>query len=88
MWGLWGGITALPWIANGLPIPRLQEYFSTTQGWVQVHLITFSQSELSVELRPRLPTQEASDELEPLRLRVTWGHGDRFRLQVAKDGTS
>lgn len=49
---------------------------------MQIHLLSFNQSELCVELRPRLSSQVSSNELEPLKLSVTWGVDDRFRLQV------
>lgn len=65
------------------PLPyRLQEYLSAARGYSQVHLLSFNQWEMSVELRPRPLCEEPSEELEPLRLRVTWGHRDTFSLQV------
>lgn len=61
---------------------RLQQYLSAVQGCTQVYLLSFNQWELSVELRPRPLSEETSEELEPLRLRVSWGHRDTFSLQV------
>lgn len=61
---------------------RLQQYLSVVQGCTQVYLLSFNQWELSVELRPRPPSEETAEELEPLRLRVSWGHRDTFSLQV------
>lgn len=58
-------------------------HVSATQAVMQVNLLTFSQSELCVELMPRPPSSLSSSELEPLRLSVTWSHDDRFRLQVS-----
>jgi len=50
---------------------------------MQINLLTLSQSELCVELRPRPSSSLMSNELEPLRLTVTWNHDDRFTLQVS-----
>lgn len=61
---------------------ELQQYLSAVQGCTQVYLLSFNQWELSVELRPRPLSEETSEELEPLRLRVSWGHRDTFSLQV------
>lgn len=63
---------------------QLQEHLSTVQSHTQLHLLSFNQWELSVELRPRPPSNETSEELEPLRLRVSWGHRDTFSLQVER----
>ncbi|XP_042372881.1 uncharacterized protein si:dkey-225f5.4, partial [Plectropomus leopardus] len=65
---------------------QLQVKVSATQEVMQINLLSFSQSELCVELRPRLPSHLSANELEPLRLSVTWSHDDRFTLQV--DGGS
>uniref|UniRef100_A0A3Q3B3V9 Uncharacterized LOC108251208 n=2 Tax=Kryptolebias marmoratus TaxID=37003 RepID=A0A3Q3B3V9_KRYMA len=56
---------------------ELQAHAAATQDVMQINLLTFNQSELRVELRPR-----PCSELEPLRLLVTWSSDDRFRLQV------
>lgn len=48
---------------------------------MHINLLSFSLSELCVELRPRL-CSDPSNELEPLKLSVTWSQDDRFRLQV------
>lgn len=70
-------------MANALLLSlRLQEYISVAQGCTQVYLRSFNQWELSVELRPRPLSEETSEELEPLRLRVSWGLRDTFSLQV------
>lgn len=60
----------------------MQEYLSAARGYSQVHLLSFNQSEMNVELKPRPLSEEPSEELEPLRLRVSWGHRDTFTLQV------
>ncbi|TDH03530.1 hypothetical protein EPR50_G00164840 [Perca flavescens] len=60
---------------------ELQAYVSAAQDIMQISLLSFNQSELCVELRPR-PSHLSSNELEPLRLSVTWSHDDRFTLQV------
>ncbi|XP_033501103.1 uncharacterized protein LOC117268612 [Epinephelus lanceolatus] len=61
---------------------ELQVSVSAVQEVMQINLLSFNQSELCVELRPRPPSHLSSNELEPLRLTVTWSHDDRFRLQV------
>lgn len=52
---------------------------------MQIKLLSFSQSEMCIELRPRPSSSEnaSSNELEPLKLSVTWSPDERFRLQVA-----
>lgn len=57
---------------------RLQEDVAAVQEVMQIKLISFNQSELCVEIRPRL----SSNELNPLRLSVSWRHDDGFLLQV------
>lgn len=64
------------------PFRRLQKYLSAVRGNLQVHLVSFNQWELSVELRPRPLCNEPSEELESLKLKVSWGHRDTFTLQV------
>lgn len=59
---------------------------SAQQDVLQVQLVSISQSELSMDLRPRPPCSDQPCELDPLRLSVTWSHDDRFRLQVVKLG--
>ncbi|XP_038566008.1 uncharacterized protein si:dkey-225f5.4 [Micropterus salmoides] len=61
---------------------ELQVYVSTVQDVMQINLLSFSQSELCLELRPRSPSNQSSNELDPLKLSVTWSHDDRFTLQV------
>lgn len=55
---------------------------SALQDVMQINLLSFNQSELRVELRPRPSSDQSSNEQEPLKLSVTWSHDDRFRLQV------
>ncbi|XP_023251593.1 uncharacterized protein LOC111646346 [Seriola lalandi dorsalis] len=66
---------------------ELQVYVSAAQGVMQINLLSFNQSQLCVELRPRLSSDLSSNELEPLKLSVTWSRDDRFRLQVS-EGTA
>ncbi|KAM7371416.1 hypothetical protein PAMP_008663 [Pampus punctatissimus] len=68
---------------------ELQVLVSAAQDIMQINLLSSNQSELCVELRPRLSSSHSvsSNELEPLRLSVAWGHDDRFRLQVL-EGTA
>ncbi|TNN32353.1 hypothetical protein EYF80_057489 [Liparis tanakae] len=61
---------------------ELQVYASSLQDDMQINLLSFSQSELCLELRPRPSTDMSSNEPELLNLSVTWSHGDRFTLQV------
>ncbi|KAF7641924.1 hypothetical protein LDENG_00268280, partial [Lucifuga dentata] len=65
---------------------ELQDHISAVQSVMQISLLSFSQSELCVELRPRPFSSESSssssNELEPLKLSVTWSPDERFRLQV------
>ncbi|XP_023117525.2 uncharacterized protein si:dkey-225f5.4 isoform X2 [Amphiprion ocellaris] len=65
---------------------ELQTHLYAVQDVMQINVLTFSQSELCVELRPWPASTLSSSELEPLKLSVTWSHDDRFRLQVS-DGT-
>nr|XP_046270489.1 uncharacterized protein si:dkey-225f5.4 [Scatophagus argus] len=66
---------------------ELQVYVSALQDVMQINLLSINQSELCVELRPRLSPHQSSHELEPLKLSVSWNHDDRFSLQV-NDGTA
>ncbi|XP_034568188.1 uncharacterized protein si:dkey-225f5.4 [Notolabrus celidotus] len=66
---------------------ELQVYVSAVQDVIQINLLSFNQSELCMELRPRPSSDQSSNELEPLRLSVTWSHDDRFKLQV-NEGTT
>ncbi|XP_034394780.1 uncharacterized protein si:dkey-225f5.4 [Cyclopterus lumpus] len=63
---------------------ELQVYVSSLQDVMQINLLSFSQSELCLELRPRPSIDMLSNEPELLKLSVTWSHGDRFTLQVRK----
>lgn len=69
-------------VTNSCSPARLQEYVSAVQNVMQINLLSFNQSELCLELRPRLCSDQTSSELEALKLTVTWSHDDRFRLQV------
>ncbi|XP_015250379.1 PREDICTED: uncharacterized protein LOC107097659 [Cyprinodon variegatus] len=60
----------------------LQEHVVAKQEVMEIRLISFNQSEMLVEIRPRFPSDPSSNELEPLRLSVSWRHDDRFLLQV------
>lgn len=78
-------IQATDWSLTRLPVlfVRLQVLVSTAQDVMQINLLSFNQSELCAELRPRPSSNHvSSNELVPLRLSVTWSHDDRFRLQV------
>ncbi|XP_023252745.1 NACHT, LRR and PYD domains-containing protein 12-like [Seriola lalandi dorsalis] len=59
----------------------LQVYVSAAQGVMQINLLSINQSQLCVELRPRLSSDLSSYELELLKLSVTWSRDDHFRLQ-------
>ncbi|XP_004086456.1 uncharacterized protein LOC101170409 isoform X2 [Oryzias latipes] len=61
---------------------RLQLLVAAAHEVTQVNLLSFSQSELCVELRPRPPSALSSHELEPVRLTVTWSSAECFTLQV------
>lgn len=61
---------------------RLQVYVSAVQEVMQISLLSFNQSELCVELRPRPSSDQASNELDPLKLSITWSHDEHFSLQV------
>ncbi|XP_053299729.1 uncharacterized protein si:dkey-225f5.4 [Pleuronectes platessa] len=66
---------------------ELQEHVSAAQSVMQIKLLSLSQSELCVELRPRPSSDLSSNELEPLKLSVSWSVDGRFRLQV-DEGTA
>ncbi|XP_040917799.1 uncharacterized protein si:dkey-225f5.4 [Toxotes jaculatrix] len=66
---------------------ELQVHISAIQDVMQINLLAFNQSELCVELRPRPSSCLSSNELEPLKLSVTWSFDDHFRLQV-NEGTA
>ncbi|CAL8306602.1 unnamed protein product [Merluccius merluccius] len=61
---------------------ELQGYISATQDVMQSKLLAVNQYELVVEQRPALFGSQLSNELEPLRLSVTWSRDDRFIMQV------
>jgi len=62
---------------------RLKGYVLATQDVMETKLLPVNQSELVVEQRPSLYGSQVSNELEPLRLSVTWCRDDRFKLQVS-----
>ncbi|XP_026204780.1 uncharacterized protein si:dkey-225f5.4 [Anabas testudineus] len=66
---------------------ELQVYISAVRDVMQINLLSFNQSELCVELRPRPSSNLSSNELEPLKLSVGWNHDDCFTLQV-NEGTA
>ncbi|GLD73149.1 uncharacterized protein AKAME5_002447400 [Lates japonicus] len=66
---------------------ELQVYVSAAQDVMQINLLSFSQSELCVEFRPRPSSYLSANELEPLKLTVTWSLDDRSTLQV-NEGTA
>ncbi|XP_034046280.1 uncharacterized protein si:dkey-225f5.4 [Thalassophryne amazonica] len=63
---------------------ELLEYISAVQDVMQINLLSFNQSELCMELRPRPSSSEnlSSNELEHLKLSVTWSDDEHFKLQV------
>ncbi|XP_023204928.1 uncharacterized protein LOC111611653 [Xiphophorus maculatus] len=63
----------------------LQEHATATQEVMQMQLLSVDQSELLLEIRPRLPSQPSANELPPPRLVVSWRHDDRFTLQVEEE---
>lgn len=71
------------WSITLLPV-RLQAHAAATQDLMQIKLLAFNHSELRVELRPRPCSTLSTNQLEPLRLLVSWSSEDRFRLQVTQ----
>lgn len=69
-------------VTNWCSPVRLQVYASAIQEVMQINLLSFNQSELCVELRPRPSSDQTANELDPLKLSVTWCHDDHFSLQV------
>ncbi|XP_029914865.1 uncharacterized protein LOC115364432 [Myripristis murdjan] len=63
----------------------LQDYVSNVQDASQIKVVSVSQSELCVELRPRPHGNLSSSELQPLKLSISYDHNDRFRLQVNQE---
>ncbi|XP_068192235.1 uncharacterized protein si:dkey-225f5.4 isoform X2 [Antennarius striatus] len=61
---------------------EMQALVSAHQDVMQINLLSFNQSELYVELKPRPLSDQSSNELEPLKLSVTWSPDDRFRLRA------
>ncbi|MEQ2165614.1 hypothetical protein GOODEAATRI_018890, partial [Goodea atripinnis] len=58
------------------------EHVGAMQEVMQIKLISFNQSEVLVEIRPRLSSNSSASELEPLRLSITCCHDDRFILRI------
>lgn len=69
-------------VADACSPVRLQARVAALQDVMQINLLSFNQSELCVELRPRPCSEQASNDVELLKLSVTWSRDDRFRLQV------
>ncbi|XP_037332403.2 uncharacterized protein si:dkey-225f5.4 [Pungitius pungitius] len=63
---------------------ELQGYVSAVQDVMQINLLSFNQSELCLELRPRPFPDIVSNEPETLKLSITWSHNDRFTMQVTE----
>lgn len=61
---------------------QLQACVSANQDYIQITLLTLSQSQLCVELRPHPSSYLSSNDLQPLKLSITWSHDDRFKLEV------
>ncbi|XP_024117978.1 uncharacterized protein si:dkey-225f5.4 [Oryzias melastigma] len=59
----------------------LQLLGTAVQEVTQVNLLSFNQSELCVEFRPRPPSTMSAQQLEPVGLTVTWS-SEGFSLQV------
>ncbi|XP_077579193.1 uncharacterized protein LOC144200764 [Stigmatopora nigra] len=60
-----------------------QTYAAAVHEMAQVHLLSFNQSGMSLELRPRPPnTNRLSNQVEPLKLSVIWSPDGRFTLEV------
>ncbi|XP_051934087.1 uncharacterized protein si:dkey-225f5.4 [Hippocampus zosterae] len=62
----------------------LQSYVAAVQEVAHVTLLSFNQSQVSLELRPHTPanTKLAFNELEPLKLSIIWSQDDHFTLQI------
>ncbi|XP_029996455.1 uncharacterized protein LOC115423662 [Sphaeramia orbicularis] len=61
---------------------ELQRCVSAAQDVMHINLLSFDQSQLCVALRPRPSSHLSTNQLEPLKLSVTWSHDDRFHLEV------
>ncbi|XP_077468047.1 uncharacterized protein LOC144083824 [Stigmatopora argus] len=67
---------------------RSKEFFQTYAAAVhemaQVHLLSFNQSGMTLELRPRPPanSNRLSNQVEPLKLSVIWNPDGHFTLEV------
>ncbi|XP_061829353.2 uncharacterized protein [Nerophis lumbriciformis] len=58
-------------------------YLSDVHDVTPLHLLSFDQSQLSLECRHK---EQASHDVEPLKVSVRWSHDDRFTLQVSQPG--
>ncbi|XP_028311814.1 uncharacterized protein LOC114468879 isoform X1 [Gouania willdenowi] len=67
---------------------QLQACVSALETDTQFHLLSLSQSELSLELRPHPPSHLTSNQLESLRVLLTWSPALCFTLQVCGGGAS
>ncbi|XP_054616029.1 uncharacterized protein si:dkey-225f5.4 isoform X2 [Dunckerocampus dactyliophorus] len=66
----------------------LKAYASAVHDVMHLLLLSFNQSEVSLERAPHPPNHrnQSTNEPEPLKVLVTWSHDDSFRLQVNKPG--
>ncbi|XP_053707586.1 uncharacterized protein si:dkey-225f5.4 [Synchiropus splendidus] len=64
----------------------LQEQVSASQETLQIQLMSVNQSEHSLQLLPYSTPDcnRSSDQLEPLRLSITWSQDDHFQLRVER----
>ncbi|KAM8844135.1 uncharacterized protein AB9W97_022344 isoform 2-T2 [Spinachia spinachia] len=63
---------------------ELQGYVSAVQDVMQINLLSISQSELCLELRPRPVPDMLSNEPDTLKLSITWSDNNRFTMQVTE----
>nr|XP_040047313.1 uncharacterized protein si:dkey-225f5.4 [Gasterosteus aculeatus aculeatus] len=63
---------------------ELQGFVSAAQDVMQINLLSFNQSELCLELRPRPFPDMLPNEPETLKLSITWSHNNRFTMQVTE----
>ncbi|XP_057694244.1 uncharacterized protein si:dkey-225f5.4 isoform X2 [Corythoichthys intestinalis] len=61
-----------------------QIYAAAVREVAHVNLLSFNETEVTLELKPRLlaNTNPLSNQLEPLKLSVIWSPDDRFTLEV------
>ncbi|XP_037124388.1 uncharacterized protein si:dkey-225f5.4 [Syngnathus acus] len=60
----------------------LQSCLAAVQEVAHVSLLSFNQSQVSLELRPRPPANLAFNEPDPLKLSIIWSQDNRFTLRV------